>query len=62
MNYTDFEKELKKLSKKQLLKFIDDYDTYVMRCSFEDDDPYNVVGFYERFFKKEIESEKSYKG
>ena len=62
MNYTDFENELKKFSKKQLLKFIDYYDTYVMRCNFDNEQPYNIVCFYENMFIKEIESEKSYKG
>lgn len=62
MNYTDFENELKKFSKKQLLKFIDYYDTYVMRCNFYNEQPYNIICFYENMFMKEIESEKSYKG
>ena len=62
MNYTDFENELKKFSKKQLLKFIDYYDTYVMRCNFDNEKPYNIVCFYENMFMKETENEKSYKG
>lgn len=61
MTYLEFEEEIKKLSKKQLIHFIDCYDSYVINCSFMNDEPFNVAGFYERFFIKELNNEKNNK-
>lgn len=50
MNYVELESILKKMSKKQLLEFIDKYDSHVLRRIHDGDNPLNIVLFYEQYY------------
>ena len=58
MNYKELEHELSKLTKEELINFIDDYDSYIAEFISDNqglrliDDvmPDNIIGFWEQYY------------